>query len=115
MACIRRFWVKEPRHSEAISREKCNLYRSTRPVGSCYLCRCPGPLATPQVFVLTQSKEADQKQVLQRVQKLALDRCGSKVEVAPWLAGRLALDEFLDNHRRVLDLIVRHRLSSGMW
>lgn len=68
-----------------------------------------------QVFVLTQSKEADQKEMLKRVQKLALNRCGAKVEVAPWLTGRLALDEFLDNHRRVLDLIIRHRLAGGMW
>ena len=68
-----------------------------------------------QVFVLTQCKEADQKEMLKSVQKLALSRCGAKVEVSPWLSGRLALDEFLDNHRRVLDLIIRHRLAGGMW
>ena len=27
---FRRFWAKEPRHSETISTEKCYLYRSTR-------------------------------------------------------------------------------------
>ena len=31
MVYFRRFWVKEPRHSETISSdEKCHLYRSTR-------------------------------------------------------------------------------------
>lgn len=65
--------------------------------------------------MLTQSKEAEQKQALTRVRELALLRCGVKVEVAPWLTGRSALDQFLDNHRRVLNHIVRHRLASGMW
>lgn len=68
-----------------------------------------------QVFVLTEGKEADHKGALTRVRDLALSRCGVRVEVAPWLAGRPALDEFLDNHRRVLDVIVRHRLACGMW
>lgn len=72
----------------------------------------PPPL---QVFVLTESKEADQREALKRVRELALSRCGVQVEVAPWLDGRLALDTFLDNHRRVLDLIIRHRLACGMW
>ena len=31
MACFRRFGVTEARRSETISREKCYLYRSTRP------------------------------------------------------------------------------------
>ena len=31
MAYLRRFWVKEPRHSETISHDKCYLNRSTRP------------------------------------------------------------------------------------
>ena len=35
---FRRFWVKEPRHSENISDEKCYLYRGTRPFffSDCY-------------------------------------------------------------------------------
>lgn len=72
-------------------------------------------LTPRKVFVLTESKEADQKEALKRVRQLALSRCGVQVEVALWLEGRLALDTFLDNHRRVLDLIVRHRLACGMW
>ncbi|CAM9968751.1 unnamed protein product, partial [Scytosiphon promiscuus] len=68
-----------------------------------------------RVFVLTESKKADQGEALRRVRELALSRCGVEVEVAPWLEGRPALDEFLDNHRRVLDHIVRHRLACGMW
>ena len=31
IAYFRRFWVKESRHSENISDEKCYLYRSMRP------------------------------------------------------------------------------------
>lgn len=65
--------------------------------------------------MLTERKEADQKEALKRVRELALSRCGVRVEIAPWLAGRSALDEFLNNHRRVLDLIIRHRLACGMW
>lgn len=68
-----------------------------------------------QVFVLTESKEADQKEALRRVRELALSRCGVEVKATPWLEGRPALDEFLDNHRGVLDLIIRHRLACGMW
>ncbi|CAM9267860.1 unnamed protein product, partial [Ectocarpus fasciculatus] len=68
-----------------------------------------------RVFVLTESKEADQKEALRRVRELALTRCGVEVKATPWLEGRPALDEFLDNHRRVLDLIIRHRLACGMW
>lgn len=69
----------------------------------------------PKVFVLTESKKADQDEALKRVRELALSRCGVEVQVAPWLEGRRALDEFLDNHRRVLDHIIRHRLACGMW
>ncbi|CAM9187633.1 unnamed protein product [Ectocarpus sp. 6 AP-2014] len=68
-----------------------------------------------RVFVLTESKEADQKEALRRVRELALSRCGVEVKATPWLEGRPALDEFLDNHRGVLDLIIRHRLACGMW
>lgn len=68
-----------------------------------------------QVFVLTESKETDQKEALRRVRELALSRCGVEVKATPWLEGRPALDEFLDNHRGVLDLIIRHRLACGMW
>ncbi|CAM9928758.1 unnamed protein product [Ectocarpus sp. 12 AP-2014] len=68
-----------------------------------------------RVFVLTESKEADQKEALRRVRELALSQCGVEVKATPWLQGRPALDEFLDNHRGVLDLIIRHRLACGMW
>lgn len=69
-----------------------------------------------KVFVLTDSKEASHKEAaLKRVREVALERCGVQVEVTPWLEGRPALDAFLDNHRRVLDLIIRHRLACGMW
>ncbi|CAN0066057.1 unnamed protein product [Ectocarpus sp. 4 AP-2014] len=68
-----------------------------------------------RVFVLTESKEADQKEAMRRVRELALSRCGVEVKATPWLEGRPALDEFLDNHRGVLDLIIRHRLACGMW
>ena len=30
VTCFRRFWVEEPRHSEAFSAEKCCVCRSTR-------------------------------------------------------------------------------------
>ena len=30
MTYFGRFWVKDPRHSETISDEKCYIYRSTR-------------------------------------------------------------------------------------
>ncbi len=73
--------------------------------------------------MLTDSKDskdskegaADHKEALKRVREVALERCGVRVEVTPWLEGRPALDTFLDNHRRVLDLIIRHRLACGMW
>ena len=65
--------------------------------------------------MLTDSKEADRQDALKRVRELALTRCGVQVDVAPWLEGRLALDTFLDNHRGVLDLLIRHRLACGMW
>lgn len=68
-----------------------------------------------QVFVLTEKSESKQKYDFEKVTKLALSRCGVKVEVSPWLVGRAALDEFLDNHRRVVDHIIRHRLALGMW
>lgn len=68
-----------------------------------------------KVFVLTERKEVGQREALKHVRELALSRCGVQVEVAPWLDGRPALDEFLDNHRRVLDLLIRHRLACGMW
>ncbi|CAB1119965.1 unnamed protein product [Ectocarpus sp. CCAP 1310/34] len=68
-----------------------------------------------RVFVLTESKEANQKEALMRVRELALSRCGVEVKATPWLKGRPALNEFLDNHRGVLDLIIRHRLACGMW
>lgn len=68
-----------------------------------------------QVFVLTEKSEAKQKEYFNKVTKLALSRCGVKVDVSPWLVGRAALNEFLDNHRRVVDHIIRHRMALGMW
>lgn len=65
--------------------------------------------------MLTERRESDQKEELKRVRELALSKCGVKVVVTPWLAGRPALNEFLDNHRRVLHHIVRHRLATAMW
>lgn len=69
----------------------------------------------PQVFVLVDRKETEQKAAMKRVCELALAQCGVRVETVPWLAGRPALDEFLDNHRLVLRHVVRHRLAVDMW
>lgn len=65
--------------------------------------------------MLTEKSESKAKEDFEKVTKLALSRCGVKVEVSSWLVGRAALDEFLDNHRRVVDHIIRHRLALGMW
>ena len=79
---------------------------------------CPPPSGlskTSQVFVLTNRKESEQKAALKLVRELALSRCGVRVETTPWLVDRPALDEFVDNHRRVLRHIVRHRLAIDTW
>lgn len=65
--------------------------------------------------MLIDRKETEQKAAMERVRELALTQCGVRVETVPWLTGRPALDEFLDNHRLVLRHVVRHRLAADMW
>ena len=47
MANFRRFWIKEPRHSETVSDENCHLYRNNRRPYRIALGNLP---AVPSVF-----------------------------------------------------------------